>query len=316
MAAQAGTYDSRKYECCAPYHGEVGEEFTRRFRPEFEGALHSYVDNFASLYENVVLQTDPGSGYDPAPAGAKKSFGLIRRHVEDPTMRDEIDQRAMGDGPAAWEIIVQLGTVAQTYLNLAVQDQEWMGCHITEVGFTDRTIENFNALLHRINRERPVAQQKTNVELWQKLLQSIASAGNMELQTIVRNELQDQSKVHPAGHALAGQPNLPEYVLYFSERWRSLLRDGIIKPMAPRKRAPPSGNRVDAMLTSPTATPPVLSASATFSSSFTIRPVAPLNVSVGTVRDSATCEMMKVVKLSAHLQSGPGPINTASPLWK
>ena len=144
-----------------------------------------------------------------------------------------------------------------------------MGCHITEVRFTDRTIENFNAVLHQINRELPIAQQRTNVELWQKLLQSIASAGNMELQTIVRNELQDQSKVHPAGHALAGQPNLPEYVLYFSERWRSLLRDGIIKPMAPRKRAPPSGNRVDAMLTSPTATPPVLSASTTFSSSFT-----------------------------------------------
>lgn len=112
--AQKSAYDTRRYECCAPHYGEIGEAFTRRFRPEFEGALHAYVDAYASLYEHVVLQTDPGSAADPAPAGAageamrrafsqrqKKSFGLIRRHIEDPAICDDIDARAMGDGPAA-----------------------------------------------------------------------------------------------------------------------------------------------------------------------------------------------------------------------
>lgn len=98
------TYDSRKYECCAPYYGDIGEEFTRRFRPEFEGSLHMFVDQYASLYDHVVLQYDPGSAANPLGAGAaaalprsafvlrqKRSFGLIRKHIEDPTLRDAID---------------------------------------------------------------------------------------------------------------------------------------------------------------------------------------------------------------------------------
>lgn len=156
-------YDTRKYECCAPFYGEVGEEFTRRFRPEFEGALHSYVDNYASLYEHVVLQNDPGSAAAIAAGGAagaaimaaynqrlKKSFGLIRKHVEDPTLRDDIDANAMGDGPQAWTIIVNACTMPQTYLNLDSQDNEWTNTHITEVGFNQRMAENISALLERI----------------------------------------------------------------------------------------------------------------------------------------------------------------------
>lgn len=172
MSNTAG-YDTRKYECCAPYYGDIGEEFTRRFQPEFEGALHSHVDNYASLYEHVVLQNDPGSAANPAPAGPpgqatrlafatrmKKSFGLIRRHVEDPTIRDDIDANAMGDGPAAWQIVVGYGQVPQTYLNLAEQEKEWSATKLAEVGFNERTGENFRALLVRINRERPPAQQR------------------------------------------------------------------------------------------------------------------------------------------------------------
>lgn len=223
--ARAEQYDTRKYDCCAPFHGEIGEEFTRRFRPEFEGALHSVVDNYASLYEHVVLQTDPGSAADPPPAGAagegsrrafaqrqKRSFGLIRKHIEDPALRDEIDANAMGDGPAAWAIIVARCTRPQTYLNLADQDNEWVLTSITEVGFNERTVENYSALLSRINRERPVAQRKTNVQVWQKLLEGIGAVGNNELRTIVRNEMQNPTMVHPAGHADAGQPSIALYV--------------------------------------------------------------------------------------------------------
>lgn len=133
-------YDTRKYECCAPYFGEVGQAFTRRFKPEFEGALHAYVDDYASLYEHVVLLSDPGSAGNPHVGGAaavqlsrraydkrlKKSFGLIRRHVEDDALRDAMDADAMGNGPAAWAIVVAAGTAQQTYLNLSDQDQARM----------------------------------------------------------------------------------------------------------------------------------------------------------------------------------------------
>lgn len=119
--ANAASYDSRKYDCCAPYYGEIGEEFTRRFQPEFEGALHGIVDAYASLYDHVVLRNDPGSAAAPIPGGGaaaaasmnafrlrqKRSFGIIRKHIEDPTIRDTIDAQAMGDGPAAWALIIQ-----------------------------------------------------------------------------------------------------------------------------------------------------------------------------------------------------------------
>lgn len=265
--AQQPSYDTRRYECCAPHYGEIGEAFTRRFRPEFEGALHSYVDAYASLYEHVVLQNDPGSAADPPPAGAageamrrafsqrqKKSFGLIRRHIEDPTICDDIDTRAMGNGPAAWAIVVKTCTAPQTFLNLQDQDTEWNQTHTLEVGYNERTIENYRALLMRINRERPPAERKTNIQVWQKLLSGIGAAGAAELRTMVRNELQRPSFVHVMGHVHAGQPDIELTVMHFAERWRCMIHDGQIKQLPARKRAQPQGNRVDAMAANAIAT--------------------------------------------------------------
>lgn len=62
--------------------------------------------------------------------------------------------------------------------------------------------------------------------------------------------MQRQTMVHPAGHPLAGQPNVAANVMYFAERWRALIADGSINQMPPRKRTAPTGNRVDAMLAS------------------------------------------------------------------
>lgn len=259
--SRSESYDSRKYDCCAPYFGDIGEEFSRRFKPEFEGALHGFVDNYASLYEHVVLRTDPGSAADPAPAGAagnvirttfalrqKRSFGLIRKHIEDATIGDAIDAAAMGDGPEAWALVNQMCSRPQTYLNLADQDKEWVSLCLADVGVNERTVENFRALLDRVNRERPVAQRKSNIQIWQRLLEAISSIGNAEIKTMVRNELQVPSMVHPAGHPLVNEPDVPRYVQHFAERWRFLVHDGTIKQAAARKRAPPTGNRVDAML--------------------------------------------------------------------
>lgn len=198
MARSSGTaYDTRKYDCCAPYYGEIGEEFTRRFRPEFEGALHGIVDAYASMYDHVVLRNDPGSAAAPIPGGGaaataslnafrlrqKKSYGIIRRHIEDPTLRDAIDAQAMGDGPAAWALITQLCSRPQTFLNLADQDKEWGELSLAEVGMNERTVENFRALLERVNRERPAPQMKSNIQVWQRLLEAIGSCGNAELKT-------------------------------------------------------------------------------------------------------------------------------------
>lgn len=118
----------------------------------------------------------------------------------------------MGDGPAAWTLINQLCNRPQTYLNLADQDKEWSEVSLSDVGLNERTVENFRALLERINRERPALQHKTNIQLWQKLLEAIGSVGNSELKTLVRNEMQVPTMTHVAGHPLAGEPDIPQYV--------------------------------------------------------------------------------------------------------
>jgi hypothetical protein len=119
------SYDKTKYRHCAPWYGEIGAEFTRVFQRNFEGALHAEVDDFASLHDHLVTRTDPGNapiggGAAVAHPGAavagqagvamqakstlafearkRKSFGLIRLHIEDETIRDDIDVNAPGDG--------------------------------------------------------------------------------------------------------------------------------------------------------------------------------------------------------------------------
>ena len=62
------SYDKTKYPLCAPWYGEIGSEFTRTFRRNFEGALHAQVDDFASLHDHLVTRTDPGNA--PVAGGA------------------------------------------------------------------------------------------------------------------------------------------------------------------------------------------------------------------------------------------------------
>lgn len=125
-----------------------------------------------------------------------------------------------------------------------------MACGFADVGFDERTIENFKALLDRLNRERPVAQRKTNIQVWQKLLQCIRVSGHAELKLKATDQLQSPSMVHAAGTPLAGQPDVGATVQLFAERWRAALADGTIKRQAARRSAAPSGNRVDGLLSS------------------------------------------------------------------
>lgn len=69
---------------------------------------------------------------------------------------------------------------------------------MADVGVDERTLANFKALLDRLNRERPVAQQKTNTQIWQKLLQAVRMVGHAELTLKATDQLQAPTFVHPA----------------------------------------------------------------------------------------------------------------------
>ena len=142
-------YDSTKYPICAPWYGESGAPFLRVFQPAFKGGLHTHVDEFASLYDHL-MELDPGATPGgvliphPGPAFGgqagiamqarstqlytsrqKKLFGLIRRHIEDDAIRDEIDANANGDAVAAWAIVVGHGQPPASALTDGNRDDEW-----------------------------------------------------------------------------------------------------------------------------------------------------------------------------------------------
>ena len=58
-AEKKGEFDSRRF-ICAPYNGKRGPAYTRRFRPDFIGALHSQADRFATIH-NHWARVDPGA---------------------------------------------------------------------------------------------------------------------------------------------------------------------------------------------------------------------------------------------------------------
>ena len=263
------SYDKTKYKFCAPWYGEIGIAFTRVFQRNFEGALHAEVDEFASLHDHLVTRTDPGNA--PAAGGAmvvhpgggvagqagiamqaksalafearkRKSFGLIRQHVEDETIRDDIDANAPGDGPAAWLIVIAAGTAQQTALFDDTQDVEWNSATVFLVGISETTIRDFKGLLLRLNRERPAPEQKSNAQIFRKLLNSITFPS--DIRVICEGQLQAPTWIHVGG-GLAGQPSIPIAEQKLTELWKRRVQNGQIKQVAPTAQKPARGNRVD-----------------------------------------------------------------------
>ena len=79
MSTDEATYDSRKFPVCCPHDGSKGEAYTRRFRPDFVGALWDEQDDISSVAEHMILGTDDGSAAAPIPAGGTADLLKRRR---------------------------------------------------------------------------------------------------------------------------------------------------------------------------------------------------------------------------------------------
>ena len=64
-------YDAKKY-ICAPWHGQRGAPWTRKFKPDFENALKLQKDSFSSIYQWLYGKDFGGwsAGAPPHIAGA------------------------------------------------------------------------------------------------------------------------------------------------------------------------------------------------------------------------------------------------------
>ena len=261
MAEAKGAYDTRKYVCCAPYYGKQGPEYTRRFRPEFVGALHGHQDKFSSLWEHLhrvdygAIPLDPNAAQVPHPAGSnalrqeselayatrsKKLYSLIWTHVEDIDIRARLEG-VPGDGLAAWAIVEAVGQLPTTGLTRITQDTNWTNIKLSDVGQTEATIVRFMGHVNRVNNERmePYNEEQKRLRFlscitFPTLLRDKAAA---ELQRPSYCRLENGIQV----------PDLRQTVDAFDELWRLLYARGEIKYVAPPRTPIHNGQSVVAM---------------------------------------------------------------------
>ena len=71
-------YDAKKFPVCAPWDGARGPSWVRVFKVNFENGLRTQTDNFSSLHEFLVTETDYGGVNGPAhPVHIKSSETLL-----------------------------------------------------------------------------------------------------------------------------------------------------------------------------------------------------------------------------------------------
>ena len=162
LTAGMSDFDTRRFKL-RPWYGDQGEYFVRVFVPEVEGYFHSRGDQDSSWHDTAVTQLDMGGVHGPNfpqipnPAGGaniddpvfvgrrttrlREIFGFVRHHCQAPSIQQEMDRHAAGNGLQAWRIAKLAGTPPRNMLNLTEQDQEWDGATIMLVGCHERSIE-------------------------------------------------------------------------------------------------------------------------------------------------------------------------------
>ena len=264
-------YDSKRYVVCKPWDGTRGPAWTRIFKPQFEAGLRKHTDNFSSLYEFLVSQTDYGgvNGH-PHPHGAglaaiefqsqaarrtriEKTYGFILTHITNQDIVDAIEahvQALPNPPPNDWVsqlwtwIGAQFGENRPTGLLHSNQNDQWAMAKLTDVGIHRETMRMYYSHLLRMNRERQ--HPYPPIDVWVKFLKGITFPALLRDEAV--KQMQNPTYIIPVGQPHAGEPDLGALVQAFEEMWHTKYDAGIeIKPQAPPKQHGVS-NRVDGML--------------------------------------------------------------------
>ena len=90
MASSTGTWDTRRFPLCAPWSGERGDEFGKRFLPSFLSGLMAKSDEFCT-YEQHLSGECPG-GIVP-PTAAQLLANPLHVNLEHPHLGNAAEQR-------------------------------------------------------------------------------------------------------------------------------------------------------------------------------------------------------------------------------
>ena len=266
-------YDAKKFPVCAPWDGARGPSWVRVFKVNFENGLRTQTDNFSSLHEFLVTETDYGGVNGPAhPGGAgmaaiafqsqaartnriAKTYGYILNHITNQDIKDTIEAEvaamaAAGPLPANWVSVIwrwidaNLGQPNATGLLTLNQNDAWTKTKLNDVGIHRETLRSFHAHLLRLNRERQAPFPP--MDIWVKFLKEITFPTMLANEAI--KQLQRPTYLVPAGLPNAGQPDLNALLTDFEEIWHQKYDAGIeIKPQSAPRPNPHSGNTADGM---------------------------------------------------------------------
>ncbi len=161
-------YDAKKFPVCAPWDGAKGPSWVRVFKVNFENGLRTQTDNFSSLHEFLVTETDYGGVNGSAhPGGAgmaaiafqsqaartnriAKTYGYILNHITNQDIKDTIEAEvatmaAAGPLPANWVSVIwswidaNLGQPNATGLLTLNQNNAWTKTKLNDVGIHRET---------------------------------------------------------------------------------------------------------------------------------------------------------------------------------
>eukprot|EP00965_Chrysotila_dentata_P247901 6208028-Pleurochrysis_carterae.AAC.1 len=150
-----------------------------------------HTDEYASLY-NHLTGNDPGSSLGnphvgTAPTGtssqatnlsevkdvesehayylrSRKLFGLIRLHVTDPAIHQELETTVRGNGKPAWQVVETHGQPLRTGLTIIDENNACASLRFSDVGVEERTIIKIVAKINQINFERASTRQFSESE--------------------------------------------------------------------------------------------------------------------------------------------------------
>ena len=262
MADQS--YDARRFKLCAPWDGTRGAAYTRRFKPQICAAFHGIDNDKNTLFDHLISETDPGgvNGTAIPPANnqanndlrterklfANKAFSLIRSHVLDTMIQNEIDTVAgnANCGVMAWAIVEAYGNATESNITDINRDNLWTAVSIKSVGIVKRTPMLLRSYIIQLNDERAAIEQYSEEQMCRKFLSCIKFPPL--IRTVVTTELQKATHVYPVGHARAGERNFVATTGFIQELWDSEFDNNNIRAEAAPVAGRAGGNRFDANL--------------------------------------------------------------------
>ena len=249
-------YDAKKYTMCAPYGGERGDAYEKKFAPEYLTASMSRSDDDQrNDHEEHLRGIDEGGTNDAgiltpftgATAGngidnaerilskkfhkqrGRETFALLRKHVIRNDIQIAFDALPLKRGRQAWILLKTYGTPHASGILVITKEGKWTGIRMSLVGINLESIILLRGLIDSRGLEQ--ATPKTIEEKRLKFLTLITIPDqlyNMAVDELARPSyllVAGDSEV-VAGLGNVGDPSYDRTVNAFDLKWRLYYEQG------------------------------------------------------------------------------------------